>query len=116
MGKMNPYNRLLPGKRPGCDTPLAAWLEAHGVTRYELAKKIGCDPKVLTRWADGKTEIGLIYAFLVERATGGGVPVASWLGTDLFKIRMRDLGCDWSSWMEKKADGCREWRRKRKTA
>jgi DNA-binding transcriptional regulator YdaS (Cro superfamily) len=77
------------------DTPLSAWLEAHDVSQFELAQKLGCDPKMVNLWATGRSEIGLIYAFMLERATGGGVPVAAWLGTELFKLRMRRLGVDW---------------------
>jgi transcriptional regulator with XRE-family HTH domain len=97
------YGKTAPNKRPISDTPLSAWLKAHNVSQYELAKKIGADPKMVNLWATGRAEIGLIYAFVLERATAGGVPVSSWLGTELFKLRMRALGADWVGLIEQRA-------------
>lgn len=67
------------------DTPRTA-LDAY-LTQYpprfgegrRLAKICGVDPSAVSHWRAGKRRPNLMRAMLLERATGGAVPVASWL-------------------------------------
>lgn len=70
-------------QRPPQETALSLWLRSRGLTYAQAADLIGCTPEILAMWARGQTIPSLVYAFKVERATQGGVPVASWLGTDI---------------------------------
>jgi hypothetical protein len=40
---------------------------------------------MVDHWRLGKVMPGLVYAFRIEQATGGGVPVAAWMGTERAK-------------------------------
>lgn len=37
-------------------------------------------------WCDGRSLPDYVYTFVIEKATGGGVPVSSWLGTPIGKL------------------------------
>lgn len=56
------------------------------MSQREFARQVGCDYKMARYWANGQAVPTLVYAFKIERATEGGVPVASWLGTELAKL------------------------------
>jgi hypothetical protein len=42
---------------------------------------VGCNPKMVDYWADGRCIPSLPYAFRIESITKGGVSAATWLGT-----------------------------------
>lgn len=88
-------------RRPGCNTPLAAWCRTTGVSAYSLAKQLRADPKAVSSWAEGKNLPSLPYAILLEITTKGGVPVLSWSGTDLFKTWMNNCRFDWDQWLQR---------------
>lgn len=71
--------------RVGCPTPLDEWLIQNGVASTTLARRIGCHLRMVDHWRLGKVMPGLVYAFRIEQATGGGVPVAAWMGTERAK-------------------------------
>lgn len=103
------------GERPVSDTALALWMKAHHVTAYSLSRELSIDPKCVTQWAENRTLPGLLDAFLIEKATGGGVPVSSWLGTDLAAARLRNRGMDWENWQEKVREATARYRQKLNT-
>ena len=108
------YGRTPAHKRPKGDTPLSIWLERTGTTKFTLAKALGCDPKMVGRWADGRALPGLVYAILLERVTQGGVLVYSWEATDLFRLAKNNNGVDWETLnAQRKAERKRNWRRQR---
>lgn len=84
-------------------TPLRAWLDATGTSRYALAKELNCDPKLVKRWTEGVAIPHLVYAFKLEQATQGGVPVASWLGTTLGRELWARMGIDFRQWRDQVA-------------
>lgn len=84
--------KLVRYKRPGAETPLSVWLRTRGITQYQFAKVIGCSPKAVEWWASNRSMPGLVYAFKIERATQGGVPISSWLGTELGRLMWRGSG------------------------
>ncbi len=78
-----PLEKELKGRSAGCDTPLAKWAEARGLTLRQLVKRTGLDHRCLAKVVEGRQMPSLVEAFQVERMTRGGVPVSSWLGTEL---------------------------------
>lgn len=89
------YSDLPRQKRPVSDTPLAAWLSVNGMSRFAFAREVGCDPNMVQLWANGRCLPSLVYAFKIDRATRGGVPPASWLGTELGRLTWNNTGRDW---------------------
>jgi DNA-binding XRE family transcriptional regulator len=79
-------------EKPIFDSPLADWLRLQGVSQYAVARDLGCDRKTVVYWAQGRVLPTLIYAYKLEAFTKGGVPVASWLGTELAKMMWRNMG------------------------
>lgn len=73
-------------KRPTAETALSTWLRARGITQYQFARTIGADERAVGFWACNKSLPTLVFAFRIEQATQGGVPVSSWLGTTLGRI------------------------------
>lgn len=69
---------------------LLSWLKSHGVSKNKFAKIIGSSPRMVDWWCDGRSLPGLIYAFIIERATEGGVAVEMWLGTEIGKQFWRE--------------------------
>lgn len=98
------YGRTPAHKRPKGETPLLAWLRATGVSRFWLARKLGCDPKMVSIWADGRGLPGSVYMIMLEIVTEGGVPVMSWTGTDLFKLTLRNCGVDWPKLLDQRRE------------
>lgn len=68
------------------------WLKANSMSRYGLAKVLQCDVKLVKLWSQGRCIPTLVYAFKVEQATKGGVPVSSWLGTPLGREMWNSVG------------------------
>lgn len=99
-------------KRPRSDTPLSVWISRTGTSRYALAKELGCDPKMVGRWCDGRALPGLVYAIELERVTKGGVLVHSWAGTELFRLASNNNGVDWDVLMGQRLEEKRRNRRK----
>jgi hypothetical protein len=96
------YGGKEPNKRPKCETPLGVWIESTGTSRFSLAKQLGCDPKMVQRWTDGRALPGLVYAIELERVTQGGVLVYSWAGTELYKMIRNNNGVDWDVLIEQR--------------
>lgn len=71
--------------RPHHETILELWLKSHGISKNKFARTLGCNGRMVDYWCAGRALPGLIYAFLIERATEGGVPAETWLGTELGK-------------------------------
>lgn len=42
----------------------------------------------------------LVYAFKIEALTEGGVPVESWLGTELAKLQWEHVHSNWDKYSE----------------
>lgn len=82
--------RLLEGSvaqhRSCTPTLLYSWLKARGLSQAKFARQIGCDPKSVMFWCDGRSLPDYVYTFVIEKATGGGVPVSSWLATPIGKL------------------------------
>lgn len=109
------YHRgLKQSEVPATETLLAAWLKAHKRTAYSIAQMCQCDPTSMTRIVLGKQLPGLILAFRIEQATEGGVPVASWLGTELGRIRWNMPGRNWDRLQQQRQDAHNTWRRKKR--
>jgi hypothetical protein len=62
------------------------------------------DPRSIYYWASNKALPSLLYAILIERATEGGVPIVSWEGTELAKLKLRTMGFDWDAWNSRRAE------------
>lgn len=70
-------------KRTGCPTPLNEWLLVSGVSIGELARGCGVERNTVKAWKRGTALPSLVCAVLLQQVTKGGVPVASWMGTEL---------------------------------
>ena len=79
------------GKRKTVNTPLAAWLNANGMTMREFGRRIGIPHSRLSGIVDGKAMPGLIVAYECERLTQGEVPMESWLGMGWARKKMTEL-------------------------
>lgn len=103
MNKRN-YISLGPARlRPSNPTPLAEWMRRHGISGYEMAKRTGASPSSVVAWAEGRTFPTLIAAFKIAAATKDGVPVSSWLGTEIGRRTWEDFGIDWARWDTQRA-------------
>lgn len=72
-------------QRPPCDTPLMAWCEANDISIGAIARAVGVSYVAASLWATGRCLPHLVNAYKIERITHGGVPVSSWLGTEVAK-------------------------------
>ena len=72
-------------------SPLAAWLNANGMTMREFGRRIGIDHAKLSGIIDGRATPGIVVAYEVERLTQGEVSIESWLGLDIAKAAMAGL-------------------------
>ncbi len=70
-------------KRPKYTTPLSEWLADHRKSKSWLATQVRSSIQSIENLAFGRALPTLITAFQIERATKGGVPAVSWLGTEL---------------------------------
>jgi DNA-binding XRE family transcriptional regulator len=102
--------------RPREGTALREWLQEHDVSGFTLARRIGCDPKTIQHLSNGRTLPTLILAFKIERETEGGVPIASWLGTELARIRWNAKTFDWKSFEEAKNESSKQAKARRRKA
>lgn len=66
---------------------MGKWLGAQELSHSAFARRLGASLKMVEYWANGQALPGLVYAFRIERATKGGVPVSSWLGTELGRLQ-----------------------------
>jgi transcriptional regulator with XRE-family HTH domain len=104
-----------PSKRPVNDTPLEAWLKMKGVSRYELAKRLGVTPRTVGLWANNQVLPDLVNAFRLQQATEGGVSPENWCGTDLFKFMWTHSNADWEeSKKQKRKSNRREYIKRKK--
>lgn len=78
-------------QRKSINTPLAAWLNANGMTMREFGRRIGIPHSKLSGIVDGKAMPSLIVSYEVERLTQGEVPMESWLGMTWAKKVMAEL-------------------------
>lgn len=69
---------------------LLSWLKSHNVSKNKFCRMIGCAPRMVDWWCSGRSVPGLIYAFIIEKATEGGVSVEMWLGTEIGKQLWRE--------------------------
>lgn len=81
--------RLRDSEKPKFDTPLQEWLRLQGLSHYAFAKMVGATPRMVMLWATCRSLPSLPYAYKIEMTSKGGVPVASWLGTELGKMMWR---------------------------
>jgi len=81
--------------RPVCETPLGVWLKQHGYTTYWLAKRALLSHTQAGRMVRGQLFPTLIQAIRIEKATQGGVPCVSWLGTEIGRLAWNITGFDW---------------------
>lgn len=80
------YGNTPANKRPINQTLLHTWLKQHGISRNGFARMVGCNPKMVDYWSDGRCIPNLIYAFQIEAVTEGGVSADSWLGTEAGRL------------------------------
>lgn len=81
------YGKLPANKRPISRTLLHFYLQQHAISRSAFARKMGCNPNMVDYWCDGRCVPSLLYAFMIEKVTEGGVPAAAWLGTDVGRMQ-----------------------------
>lgn len=67
------------------ETTLQRWLARTKFTQQDLERVTGIDQGLISKYARGKWAPGLRNALLIEKATGGGVPVDCWGGDDIQK-------------------------------
>lgn len=88
------YESLMGGKhpyyRPVHPTLLDEWLKSRGIARAEFARLAGCNYKTVTYWCCGQALPDLVFAFIIDKVTSGGVPVSSWLGSEIGKLTWRE--------------------------
>lgn len=73
-------------QRPKCETPLRQWLDGNGISVLAFARRLNKATSHVRYWVDGQQVPSLVDAFRIERETQGGVPVASWMGTEIVKF------------------------------
>lgn len=60
-------------------TQLAKYLSEHGLSQAEFAATVESRQSFISRLANGVAKPSLAMAVEIERATGGAVPVESWV-------------------------------------
>jgi transcriptional regulator with XRE-family HTH domain len=60
-------------------TKLATYLAAEGISQRQFAGRLSIDQSVVSRIASGAIKPSLQTAIAIEAATGGAVPVGSWV-------------------------------------
>lgn len=76
-------------KRPTCLTLLRQWLDEKGMTLDAFARLVGCNTNTAKYWRAGQTLPDIVYAFRIDEVTQGGVPVSSWMGTEIAEATWR---------------------------
>ncbi len=69
-------SRGRPRKR---ETQLSRWIDASGMTRDEVADKLGIVRTYLDVLCRGEGRPGLELAFEIERLTRGALPASEWI-------------------------------------
>lgn len=57
---------------------LQDWRKAHDVSQHDLSVATGLSVTGISRYENGAVVPGIHNALIIERATNGAVPVASW--------------------------------------
>lgn len=70
-------------RRPSCETLLDQWMSKEGWSTQAFAATLGIDRKRLEYMRAGKALPTLVWAFKIEKATGGKVAASSWLASDI---------------------------------
>jgi DNA-binding XRE family transcriptional regulator len=65
-------------KEPGPWEQFAAWVEASGLTKQEIAEKIGVELPTLYGYLNGNRRPGLDTAGAIEELTEGKIPASLW--------------------------------------
>jgi len=60
---------------------LAAYLAAQNMSCAEFARRLGVPDSTVLRWSKGERTPTVVWAFAVEKETGGAVPASSWQPT-----------------------------------
>lgn len=80
-----------PNKRPKQETLLALWMKSRGISQDKFARLVGCNGKMVDYWTTGRCLPGLLYAFMIEKVTEGGVGVESWIGLEIAKEQWHQM-------------------------
>ena len=75
--------RIATWERPVHRTLLDVWMAKRGISNNALAVAFGCDGHTVSYWRLGQALPDLVYAFMIERYTAGGVPAAYWIGSQI---------------------------------
>lgn len=57
--------------------------DSPGLNQGALAERVGVSQSMISDWANDRRHPSLRNAYELERATGGAVPVSSWVSRDL---------------------------------
>lgn len=76
MGRSKKRGRGRPRKS---ETKLSLWLDAAGMTRYDLADRLGIGRGHADRICRGERRPSLELAVEIEKLTRGGVPASYWM-------------------------------------
>jgi ribosome-binding protein aMBF1 (putative translation factor) len=63
-------------------TPLASYMDREGINDADFAPRIGRDRSMVNKLRRGRARPTLELAAMIERETGGEVPMASWVGAE----------------------------------
>jgi hypothetical protein len=70
--------RLGPGRPRKSESKLSRWLDAAGMTRYELAERLKIGRGHADRICRGERRPSLELAVEIERLTDGAIPASTW--------------------------------------
>lgn len=62
------------------ETKLSRWIDASGMSRDEVALKLGVARTYLDKLCRGQHRAGLDVALRLEKLTRGAIPVSDWVG------------------------------------
>jgi transcriptional regulator with XRE-family HTH domain len=60
----------------------SSYIAQTGMSQRAFAKLIGVDPSIVSRLRNGEMTPSLDLAAVIERETGGAVPMQSWVNTE----------------------------------
>ena len=67
---------------------LRAWMKREGVSLAEFCRRTGMHERTVRRAVLGRTTVVSVdFAYAIERATGGAVPIASWRSETATELR-----------------------------
>ena len=72
-------DQISAGDTPRSAHPLKGWLREHGVSQMAFAAHVGTTQGHLSRMMLGKSQPSIDTAWAIECATGGAVPMQSWM-------------------------------------